>query len=595
MKNILKNVKDNFKWGIILIGVGILLGWIFFHSADSDKISLSSEHIESEHSNEQSTIWTCSMHPQIKQDKPGKCPICAMDLVHLSDLQSDRQDVHPDEIRMTESAAKLADVQTIVVRKGVPNKEPARFGGRIEKLFVSFTGENVKKGQKLATIYSPELVTSQRELLEATNNKDNRPSMYKAARSKLKLWDLTEEQIDAIEEKGEPKLYFEVLSPISGTVTQRHVSLGDYLKEGTALFEVIDLTQVWIMFDAYESDIPWIRIEDNVKYNMQSVPGKSFTGKVSYIDPFINPSTRVAKVRVQQKNFDLSLKPEMFVNGIVESKQASITNEILIPKSSILWTGKRAVVYVKISKRDYPSFIYREIELGPESGSFYVVSDGLDEGEEIAVNGVFKIDAASQLAGKPSMMNPTGGKTSLVHDHGDPSTVNNDFQEDHSQHSNDIQIISYKNINPEFKKQLNTVYNKYLKLKNTLVDSNPEQAVEASTEMIQELTNVDMTSLKGDAHILWMNSLTKLQGALTNIRETRNLETQREVFVSLSDALYKNIKSFGIDNSEHIYYQYCPMAIDNQGAYWLSEIEEINNPYFGEAMLRCGETREVIQ
>ena len=253
----------------------------------------------------------------------------------------------------------------------------ARYGGRIEKLFVNFTGENVKKGQKLATIYSPELVTAQRELLEAISNKYNRTSMYKAARSKLQLWDLTEEQIDAIEEKGEPQLYFEVLSPISGTVTQRHVSLGDYLKEGKALFEVIDLTQVWIMFDAYESDLPWVSVGDNVKYSLQSIPGKSFTGKVTQIDPFINPNTRVTKVRVQQKNYNLSLKPGMFVNGIVESEQANITKEILIPKSSILWTGKRAVVYVKVSGRDHPSFIYREIELGPESGSFYVVGGGL--------------------------------------------------------------------------------------------------------------------------------------------------------------------------------------------------------------------------
>lgn len=612
MKNIIKNIKDNFKWGIILLGVGILLGWIFFHPSGRDSISLSDEHIEGEHSEEQNTIWTCSMHPQIKQNKPGKCPICAMDLVPLSDLQSDQQDIHPDEIQMTESAAKLADVQTIEVRRGIPVKElylqgkvqpderrisqlTARFGGRIEKLFVNFTGENVKKGQKLATIYSPELVTAQRELLEATGNKDNRPTMYKAARSKLKLWDLTEEQIDAIVEKGEPQLYFEVLSPISGTVTQRHVSLGDYLKEGTILFEVIDLTQVWIMFNAYESDLPWIRIGDNVKYSLQSVPGKSFTGKVTFIDPFINSGTRVAKVRVQQKNLSLTLKPEMFVNGIIESKKASVSNEILIPKSSILWTGKRAVVYVKVSGRDNPSFISREIELGPESGSFYVVSDGLDEGEEIAVNGVFKIDAAAQLAGKPSMMNPTGGKTSLAHDHGNASMDDKGIQPDNSLNGDDLEVPISTTIDPEFKKQLNTVYDKYIILKNALVESNPEKAVEASAGMMQALTNIDMTLLKGDAHMLWMNSLPKLQKALTDIQETKNLETHREAFVSLSDGLYKSVKSFGIDNSERIYYQYCPMAIDNQGAYWLSEVEEINNPYFGEVMLRCGETREVLQ
>jgi Cu(I)/Ag(I) efflux system membrane fusion protein len=612
MKNIIKKIKDNFKWSIILLSVGILLGWIFFHPSGQDSISLSEEHTESEHTVESNSIWSCSMHPQIKQDKPGKCPICAMDLVPLSNLQSDQQDIHPDEIQMTESAAKLADIQSIIVRKGIPKKElflqgkvqpderrisqlTARFGGRIEKLFVSFTGENVKKGQKLATIYSPELVTAQRELLEAIGNKDNRPTMYKAARSKLKLWDLTEEQIDAIEEKEEPTLYFEVLSPISGTVTQRHVSLGDYLKEGTALFEVIDLTQVWIMFDAYESDLPWIRMGDNVKYSMQSIPGKSFTGEVTYIDPFINPRTRVAKVRVQQKNSSLMLKPEMFVNGLIESRTAKNSNVILIPKSSILWTGKRAVVYVRVPERDQPSFLYKEIDLGPESGNFYVVLSGLNEGEEIAVNGVFKIDAAAQLAGKPSMMNPTGGATSLAHDHGRAKLENQEIEEDHSQHGTYKNVVSVEKVSVVFQAQLGDLYVNYLTLKNALVESDPTKAIDASKYMIGGLENIDMTLLDGDGHELWMKNQTEIKKALTSIQHSDNLESQRKAFVSLSDILYESIKSFGIDDSKTIYYQYCPMAIDNQGAFWLSEVEEINNPYFGEMMLRCGETREIIQ
>jgi Cu(I)/Ag(I) efflux system membrane fusion protein len=552
------------------------------------------------------------MHPQIKQDKPGKCPICAMDLVPLSDLQTDNENVHPDEIQMTESAASLADIQTMTVGKDVPRnklflqgkvqpderriaKLTARFGGRIEKLFISFTGEHVNKGQKLATIYSPELVTAQRELLEATVNMDSRPGLYKAARSKLKLWDLTEDQIDAIEKNGEVQLYFDILSPISGTVTQRNVALGDYLKEGLALFEVIDLTQVWILFDAYESDLPWISIGDQITYQLKALPGKSFTGKVDYIDPLIDPGTRVAKVRVSQRNNNLAFKPEMFVNGYVTSRSASKTNEIMIPKSSILWTGKRAVVYVKVPDRDQPAFIYREIDLGPESGNFYVVSNGLEAGEEIAVNGVFKIDAAAQLAGKSSMMNPEGGKTSLGHDHG---SIKMDFQkgqQDHDHQSEDNDNISKMSIDPEFRKQLHEVYEKYLSLKNSLVKSDPEKAIEASRAIENGLEKVDMNILKGDAHVNWMSELNKLTAALTQLKGSKNLDIQRKAFSDLSDALYNSIKSFGMDHPKKIYYQYCPMAIKDKGAFWLSEVEEINNPYFGEMMLRCGETREVLQ
>ncbi len=172
------------------------------------------------------------------------------------------------------------------------------------------------------------------------------------------------------------------------------------------------------MFDAYESDLPWIKEGDPVTFSLQSLPGKTFTSNVSYIDPFIDPATRVAQVRVEVKNPGMQLKPEMFTNGILESSIADNSDQLLIPKSSILWTGKRAVVYVKIPSREIHSFLYREIILGPEAGNFYVVSSGLEEGEVIAMNGVFKIDAAAQLAGKPSMMNPDGGKISTGHDHG---------------------------------------------------------------------------------------------------------------------------------------------------------------------------------
>ena len=197
-------------------------------------------------------------------------------------------------------------------------------------------------------------------------------------------------------DNGEPKLYFDVLSPVSGTVTMRHVSVGDYVNEGNPLFKVVDLRKVWALFDAYESDLPWINLKDEVEFSIQSLPGKSFKGQVSFIDPIIDAKTRVAKVRVELNNSTLEIKPEMFTSGVVYSKAAASASEILIPKTALLWTGKRSVVYVKVPERENPTFLYREIVLGPEAGNFYVVAEGLEEGEEIAMNGVFKIDAAAQ-------------------------------------------------------------------------------------------------------------------------------------------------------------------------------------------------------
>jgi len=423
MKKIL-NKRDLLIIASTLI-IGLIIGK-YALSSNTAKVDEQGHQLEETINEKGETIWTCSMHPQIRQSKPGNCPICGMELIPADDGGSDEEATDPNEIQMSESAIKLAEVQTVRVKKGIPDKSvfllgkvkaderniaqlTARFGGRIEKLYVNFKGQNVKKGEKLASIYSPDLITAQRELLEASKYKNDNPSFYRAAKTKLKLWDLTDTQIENIEQNGEPKTVFDILSPISGTVTKRDVSIGDYVKEGMSLLEVTDLSKVWVMFDAYESDLPWISKGDIVNFTMQSLPGKTYSAKVSYIDPFIDASTRVAQVRVEMDNPKLKFKPEMFANGVLKSKMTNEMNALLIPKSSILWTGKRAVVYVKVPNRKSSSFIYREIVLGPEAGSFYVVASGLMEGEEIATNGVFKIDASAQLAGKKSMMNPDGG------------------------------------------------------------------------------------------------------------------------------------------------------------------------------------------
>jgi len=626
MKQKFIKIWNNYRWLALVLGAGIFLGWLFFHSpgnrvdAGNETLTPQGDHA---HSEEAGTIWTCSMHPQIRQDKPGKCPICGMDLIPVASLEPGDTQTHPDEIQLSESAAKLADIQTYVVRTGTPENEillqgkvqaderriaalTARFGGRIEKLFVSFTGEQVTRGQKLATIYSPELVTAQRELLEAASYKGTRPSIYQAARAKLRLWDLTEDQIDEIENAKNPETNFEILSPISGTVTKRNIALGDYIKEGSALFEVTDLTHIWIMFDAYESDLPWIRRGDRVSYTIQSLPGLTFRGSVAYIDPFIDPLTRVAKVRVEQSNPNLALKPEMFVNGQVESAFAGRSVDILIPKSSILWTGKRSIVYVKDPQRDQPSFQYREIELGPESGNFYVVAQGLREGEEIAVNGVFKIDAAAQLEGLPSMMNPSGGQVHVAPNHGstdgsgdrmEPGNASGNQSVNAGQPSGNQSVNAGHpsgEVAPAFKEQLQNVYSAYILMKNAFVASDAKEVKTEAEKVQTRLLAVDMEGVTGDLHMKWMNLLGTLKSEVSNIINTGDLAEQRLAFAAFNDAFYNTLELFGLESGT-VYYQYCPMANGDKGAFWLSEVNEIRNPYFGDEMLNCGETRETFE
>jgi Cu(I)/Ag(I) efflux system membrane fusion protein len=422
MKKLISN--KYVRYSLILIG-GFCLGWLFFHSPGKteDKHDHAAEAVKG-------TIWTCAMHPQIRMHEPGKCPICGMDLIPLNQGGGDTT-TDPMAIHMTKEAAQLANVLTTVVSKQNPVKDIRLYGkvqaderllqsqvsylpGRIEKLFVNFTGEVVRKGQTLALLYSPELVTAQQELLETVSTKSTQPVLYEAAKDKLRQWKLSESQIADIESSGKVKTDFEVFANTTGIVTARRVNNGDYVSPGSVLFEVADLSHVWIMFDAYESDLPYLSQGQKVSFTIQALPGVNYSGNISFIDPVLDPVTRVARVRVEISNQGGKLKPEMFATGIVNANLDQNKGKLVIPRSAVLWTGKRSIVYVKQAGSDEPVFKIREIELGPMLGNSYVVENGLMDGEEIVTQGTFSVDASAQLEGKPSMMNPQGGQTNSM-------------------------------------------------------------------------------------------------------------------------------------------------------------------------------------
>jgi membrane fusion protein, copper/silver efflux system len=198
---------------------------------------------------------------------------------------------------------------------------------------------------------------------------------------------------------------FEVMSNTTGIVTARRVNNGDHIAQGDVLFDIADLSRVWVMFDAYESDLPFLNQGNKISFTVQAIPGTKFSGNIIFIDPVIDPVTRVSKVRIEINNQGGKLKPEMFATGIVRANMDEYKNNFIIPGTAVLWTGKRSVVYVKKADTDEPVFKMREIELGPMLGNSYVIISGLNEGEEIVTQGTFSVDAAAQLEGKPSMMN----------------------------------------------------------------------------------------------------------------------------------------------------------------------------------------------
>ena len=581
----------------------MLLGWVFFGGSSE------SEHSHTEVINGE-TVWTCSMHPQIRQNEAGSCPICGMDLIPLEDDNGDGID--PMAITMSPTAMQLANVVTAVVGSESATKtirlngkvqederliysQTTHFPGRIEKLSVNFTGEYVSKGSAVTYLYSPQLVTAQEELFEAYKIRESQPNLYRAAREKLKNWKLTENQIDQILSSGMVKDQFPVLADQSGYVISKKVNLGDYVNRGQTLYEIANLSRVWVQFDVYENDLPWINKGDSIQFLISSLPSQSFKGTIDYIDPVIDSKTRVTKARVVVQNNDRKLKPEMFATGEVKAKLGQTGDQLTVPKSAVMWTGKRSVVYVKLKSDQGLHFKMREVTLGPPLGDAYVIEEGLESGEEIAVNGTFSIDAAAQLAGKPSMMSPDGGAAMTGHNHGGMNQGST--QIDHTQHQMGEQLQVNESdqtyaSDPEFKEQLQAVFTAYLPVKDALIQSDVKTAGKEAEKLKASIDEVDMKLVKGEVHMVWMKDLEVLREATEGITNESDVEIARMMLSPLSDQLFYTLKKFQV--SVDGYRQFCPMAMDNQGAFWLSDSDEVLNPYFGDAMLTCGNVEEEL-
>ena len=530
---------------------------------------------ESEHSHEEASasLWTCSMHPNVKLPEAGDCPICGMDLIPAN--AGEDNDNNPLVLKMSPEALAMAEVQTLVVGEGSAKKEltlsgkiqaderenaslTARFPGRIEKLYVTFTGEQVKAGQKLATLYSPELMNAQKELLEAARTKTAFPQLYQASKEKLALWKLSAAQIAEIERAGVVKEKWDILADQSGVVIQKNVAVGDYVTTGSVLFTVTNLNKLWLLLDVYETDLSAVSLGDEIQYTVAGRAGEPLTAKVSFIDPLLNSQTRAASLRAEITNNGNSLKPEMFVTARLKNKNPQGTAALLVPRTAILWSGKRSVVYVKVPNSSTTSFELREVQVSRQ-GADYRIESGLSPGEEIAVQGVFAIDASAQLAGKQSMMSRPAG--------------------------------SYAELSTEFRSNGNAVIAQYFKLKNALVNDQIAPAKSAANELVQLLAKFQNGTLKASEKTAWEALSKKLTDASVKIKAAKDITELRKHFEQLSTEVILLTENYGV-NQELVYKDYCPMAFNTKGAYWLSETKEITNPYFGASMLACGEVKQ---
>ncbi len=600
---------------------------------------------------QKTTIWTCSMHPQIRQPKPGKCPLCLMDLIPVT---SDTGQIGERQISFSKDALKLMEIQTSPVERKFVTAQTRMVGkidydetrvkyiaawtpGRIDRLYVDYTGVTVNKGDHMVYLYSPQLLSTQSELIQAVKSVQNMKAgasellkrsilaTLDAARGKLRLLGLTLEQISDIEKSGKPVDHLTIYAPIGGVVIHKNATEGMYVQTGTRIYTIADLSQLWVKLDAYESDMMWIRYGQQVEFFTEAYPGEAFKGRITFIDPILNAKTRTVKLRVNVDNPDGRLKPGMFVRAVVRTRVAGagrvmdtamagkwicpmhpeIVKEasgncdicqmpletaeslgyvtvdtsgaapLVIPASAPLITGKRAVVYVQLPNTEKPTYEGREVVLGPRATDYYIVESGLAEGEVVVTNGNFKIDSALQIQAKPSMMSAEKPDKGAVAEQS-------------------AKVMVFDGVPDEFKAHLGKVVIEYFAVQAALAADDAEAAAKGAHNVLTKLGDVDMALLTGPAHMAWMQHTNSLKESLGAIEKAADIEQMRQKFSPLSDELTAVIRSFGTAGTKNVYSLMCPMALDNKGAHWLQENKDTRNPYFGAAMLKCGSVVETI-
>ena len=594
-------------------------------------------------------IWTCSMHPQIRKNKPGQCPICGMDLVPVKGSGSEGG-AHPRELKLSPRARELAEIETTrVQRKQAAAKvrvsgkvafDERRVGyitawvpGRIDKLYVSFTGEKVRRWQPMVHLYSPELVTAQMELLQADRMAEQlgatgvagadqtAKATLQAAREKLRLLGLSPKQVRKIEKRGTPQDHLTIYAPVGGVVIEKKAQEQMYVEAGTRLFTIADLNKVWVKLDVYESDLGRVKEGQKVTFTTRAYPGETFQGKVDFIEPFLDDQTRTAKVRLTVKNPDGRLKPDMFVTAVLESPvgpegEALAQSEtrrapLVIPGSAPLITGKRAVVYVEVKPGTYRG---REVVLGPRVGELYVVREGLEEGERVVTQGAFKIDSALQIQARPSMMSPEGGGAAPGHAHGGHGGHGahgghggHGAHGAHGAHGGhgetsgqataaasrskkgELPPVERLKVPKTFRLQLAAVTKTYYSLHHALSRDDLARAKIAAATVATAVRTVQGGLLDAEAREHWRRLAKALEDAAAKVKGTSELAVARRHFAPLSDALIEAIRRFGLEGQTPAIRFRCTMAFDNQGADWLQKAEGVENPYYGSQMFRCGD------
>lgn len=540
----------------------------------------------------QATVWTCSMHPQIRASEPGACPLCGMDLIPATSAETSAS---TDRVVLTERARALAQLRTTPVRRQgdasaevrllgrVEPDETTRknvttwIGGRIDRLHVNTTGERVGAGQIIATLYSPEVYAAHQDLLTAKAQVDRLTAgsdatrkaaegAYRAARERLTLLGVPDADLTRLEEADRPAPSVPIRSPFAGTVIERVATEGAYVQTGAPLYRIADLGRLWVQLDAYETDLPRLSVGQEVSLSVEGL-GEPLLGTVTFIDPTLDAQRRTARVRVAVPNPDGRLRPGMFAEAVVSSAAPPGDDApLVIPASAPLFTGKRSLVYVEVAEEDQLAYEPRTVRLGPRLGDVYPVVAGLSEGERVVSRGAFAIDADLQIRGGPSMMTTPDDRSAGPWDAVVP-------------------------LGPSELDALAPVLRRYLEVQRALAADDHGAAVTAARALEAAIADV---ALGGEAAAAWTGLADPLRTHARLVAASRDLAGARAGFEPLSAGVEGVLGRFGNPLDTELHVAYCPMAQGDEGARWVQQGRTIDNAYFGASMRSCGEIRSEV-
>jgi Cu(I)/Ag(I) efflux system membrane fusion protein len=552
----------------------------------------SSEHAD--HDDQQ--LWTCSMHPQIQLPEPGKCPICGMDLIPLE--KGKEHDLDPmTHVSLSERAKKLAEIRTVALRKADANVELRLLGrlsydetkvhtvtswtdGRIDRLLVSAKGEKIKKGQVIASLYSPEVYEAQVDLIQAKLQMDRLdkalPIARKAAeatldsaKTRLNLLGVRPMSTKRITSRTRPPRNMAVTAKYGGTVVEQMVNEGAYVKAGEPIYRIADLDTIWAQLDAYEDDLAKVRVGQEVSLVISSFPDETFMGEVAFVDPIVDPRTRTAQIRVEIPNDKGRLSPGMFADAVLRAEvDPGEPRPLLIPESAPLFTGKRSVVYVEVMSAERPTYEVRVVQLGPKAGNVYPVMSGLEEGERVVTHGAFALDSDLQIKGGMSMMS---------------------YEDDAARAAREP-VRTTK----EFMKGLRPIVAAYLDVHEKLAADDDEGAAEAFSELARQSAGFDPLA-PAEARKVYLELRDQVAAEARQAAKSKELDAMRRALSTLTKPLVVMLVRFGNPVKGPVRLVHCPMAFDGRGAFWLQRAHDIQNPYFGAAMFTCGEIQLTAQ